>query len=281
MTRWQFFDEEELTHGAQLEREGYVVVPAEDRSALDALRGRLVELACEFLHVPEPTDQGAFLETLGERVTVERLNELRLAMIGGMERTPWFRAAYFRLARAALSTLVGNELCMQRRVNLSVQLPQDDSSLLPLHADSWAGDSPYELVLWVPWVDCSGTQCMYLVPPAAAEKANSVLLTRSARSAEELFQAVAHDAQFLELRYGEVLLFNQNLPHGNRVNQEPRARLSSNCRFKGAFTPYADKKLGEFFEPITLRAASRLGLRYELPELPAGPRLPVSRGEKE
>jgi len=39
-----------------------------------------------------------------------------------------------------------------------------------------------------------------------------------------------------------------------------------NCRFKGAFTPYAEKKLGEFFEPITLRAASRIGLSYELPD---------------
>ena len=39
-----------------------------------------------------------------------------------------------------------------------------------------------------------------------------------------------------------------------------------NCRFKGVFTPYADKRIGEFFEPITLRPASRVGLTYALPE---------------
>ena len=38
-----------------------------------------------------------------------------------------------------------------------------------------------------------------------------------------------------------------------------------NCRFKGVFTPYADKTLGEFFEPVTLRPASRIGLDYQLP----------------
>ena len=40
-----------------------------------------------------------------------------------------------------------------------------------------------------------------------------------------------------------------------------------NCRFKGVFTPYNDKKIGEFFEPITLRAMSKLGLDYKLPKI--------------
>jgi hypothetical protein len=54
--------------------------------------------------------------------------------------------------------------------------------------------------------------------------------------------------------------------HGNRVNRESTARWSMNVRFKGLFTPYADKRLGEFFEPITLRAATRIGLDYRLPD---------------
>ena len=61
------------------------------------------------------------------------------------------------------------------------------------------------------------------------------------------------------------MIFNQNLPHGNRVNDEDETRWSMNCRFKSVFSPYADKKLGEFFEPITLRAASQVGMDYELP----------------
>ena len=65
--------------------------------------------------------------------------------------------------------------------------------------------------------------------------------------------------------YGSVLLFSQNLMHGNRINREYETRWSMNCRFKSLFSPYADKKLGEFFEPVTLRPASRLGLGYALP----------------
>ena len=73
------------------------------------------------------------------------------------------------------------------------------------------------------------------------------------------------DLVWLEIPYGETLVFNQNLLHGNIVNAEDETRWSTNCRFKGVFTPYADKKLGEFFEPISLRAASRMGLDYRLP----------------
>jgi hypothetical protein len=31
-------------------------------------------------------------------------------------------------------------------------------------------------------------------------------------------------------------------------------------------SPYDTKRLGEFFEPITVRAATRLGMRHSLPE---------------
>ena len=43
---------------------------------------------------------------------------------------------------------------MQMRVNLSIQLPRDKSSLLPVHSDVWSGDSPFETVVWLPLVDC-------------------------------------------------------------------------------------------------------------------------------
>ncbi|MEO1367213.1 MAG: hypothetical protein AAFX50_08540, partial [Acidobacteriota bacterium] len=87
----------------------------------------------------------------------------------------------------------------------------------------------------------------------------------SAGSVEALYDRVKDHVRFLDVDHGEVLLFDQNLPHGNRVNAEGTTRWSLNCRFKGLFTPYADKKLGEFFEPITVRPMSRLGMAHRFP----------------
>ena len=64
-----------------------------------------------------------------------------------------------------------------------------------------------------------------------------------------------------------VLLFTQNVMHGNIVNREPGTRWSSNCRFKSVFSPYHDKKLGEFFEPILVRPATSIGASYRLPSV--------------
>ena len=83
-----------------------------------------------------------------------------------------------------------------------------------------------------------------------------------------LYKSIEDKVNWLEINYGNVLLFNNgSLPHGNRVNLELETRWSMNCRFKAIFSPYWDKKLGSFFEPITLRAASISGMNYKLPEL--------------
>ena len=110
----------------------------------------MADIAASFLKLPRPEDKGAFLDHIHDKVDVQRLNDLRLAVIREMNEEPWTRLSYFNTARRALEILVGNELAMQLRINLSIQLPDDDSSLLPVHADVWAGDSPYEVVLWIP-----------------------------------------------------------------------------------------------------------------------------------
>ena len=43
-------------------------------------------------------------------------------------------------------------------------MPNDDSSLLPVHSDTWAGDSPFEIVMWIPLVNCNKTQSMFILP---------------------------------------------------------------------------------------------------------------------
>lgn len=245
-------------------KNGIVKAPCEDKAALDRIRAAIVKIAAGKLSQPEPKDHAAFLNTIHRQVGVDKLNEFRLAVFDGLNKEPWLRAAYFSVGRKALETLVGNELVMQRRVNLSIQLPDDDSSLLPIHSDVWSGDSPYEVVLWVPYVDCYGTKAMYFTKADIDGQVQPAL--KDFKTAEELYKAVAKDAPFIEAKYGEVLLFTQNIMHGNRVNTEKETRWSSNCRFKSALSPYADKKLGEFFEPISLRPATRFGLRYKLPE---------------
>lgn len=260
-----FFEAEERALGDRFLEQGHLILPAEDRGALDRIRDRAAALAAARLGV-EAGDPDCFLNRIHERVDGARLNDVRLAVINGLNAEPWLRPCYHRLARRALAAVVGNELAMQRRLNLSIQMPHDDSSLLPVHADSWDGDSPYEVVLWVPLVDCRATKSMFLLPPERGRAVEAEFRCFDGRSVEDLFRAIEPDLAWLDVPYGSVLLFSQNLMHGNRVNLEAETRWSMNGRFKSLLSPYAGKRLGEFFEPVTLRPATRLGMDYRFPE---------------
>lgn len=224
--------EQEITE--RFLRDGYIVQRAESLKDLEKIKNLCFEV---------PID--------------ENLNQYKLAVMAAMNDALWTRLAYFNLARNLLYTLVGNELAMQKKFNLNIQLLGDKSSLLPVHADTWTGDSPYQLVLWVPLTDCYRTKSMFLLPP---DKPYSLR-----GSSEDVWNSIKDRVKWLDVKYGEVLVFNSTLPHGNRVNEEDSARWTLNCRFKGVHSLWGVKGPGEHFEPITLRAASRIGMNYKYP----------------
>ncbi len=260
-----FRDDEERLSATFLEH-GYVIAPAGDRAALDRIRDFVVERAAAFLGLPVPADPAGFLERIGAHVDdPDRLNALRLAIIDALTGAPWFREAYFACGRGLLETLVGNELAMQRGIGFSIQVPNDRSSVLPLHSDAWSEDSPFEVVLWIALVDVKATQSMFILTRERDAAWRERMHEFRGRSVDQFFGALETDADYLTIPYGNVLCFTHTLMHGNRMNVEPSARWSLNVRFKGLFTPYSDKKLGDFFDPITLRPASRIGIDYRLP----------------
>jgi sporadic carbohydrate cluster 2OG-Fe(II) oxygenase len=262
----EFMDNDESELGERFLADGHIVLPVDDTSGLERLRNLIAGLAATHFGLPAPEESGAFLETIHDRLPPEELNEFRLYVINSMNAEAWLRPTYYGLARKALAAVVGNELVMQKRINLSIQLPNDDGSLLPVHADVWSGDSPFEVVVWLPLVDCQATKSMYLLAPAPNATMHTRMKEFASNSPEDLFKAIEDQVEFIKISFGQILVFSQNLMHGNRINQEAETRWSMNCRFKSLFSPYADKKLGEFFEPITLKPATRMGLDYDPPQ---------------
>ena len=237
--------------------QGFIIREAADKNALNKIQKFIFDILSK--------RGGESLDKAHEVIDINELNNFRLEVINEINSQPWLREAYYLIAKPYLDLLVGNELAMQSRVNLSIQLPDDSSSLLPLHADTWSGDSPFEVVVWLPLVDCFNTKSMYLLPPKASDNLSDNFKLYAQGNSEELFNSIKNEINWIKINFGEVLIFNQSYPHGNRINKESETRWSMNCRFKGLFTPYKDKKIGEFFEPITLRPVSKIAMNYKLP----------------
>lgn len=247
---------------------GYIVRPVDDAEALDSLRAFVVETVCAYLGAEVPEDHGEFLDKIFEQVTPENLNPLRLHVFRTINEQDWLRPTYYRIARSTVDLLVGNELAMQNKVNLSIQMPEDDSSLLGIHSDAFGGDSPYQVVEWLPLVDVFGTKSMFILPKAKNDKLVPELTRYEHTGFGQLYDDVEDDLTWVNVPYGHVLVFTPNQLHGNVLNREGSTRWSLNCRLTGLFTPYyaPEKKLGSYYLPITVRPVTRIGASYEEPK---------------
>ena len=53
-----------------------------------------------------------------------------------------------------------------KKINLSIQIPNDTKSMLPMHSDIYAGESPFEVVVWIPLMDVKkSTHSMFITNP--------------------------------------------------------------------------------------------------------------------
>ena len=208
-----------------------------------------------------------YLNFYHKKSSIKDLNHNRLEIINKINKSKKFRNCFYLLFKDYLDIIVGNELVMQKRLSLSIQLPKDNSSLLPIHSDVWSGDSPFEVVTWLPLVNVYKTKSMYLLPPKHLDKLDKIFAKDKFISSDELYKKLKKYVVWINLKYGQAIIFNQMLPHGNIVNKEKETRWTINCRFKSVFSPYGDKKIGEFFEPISLKPASKIAMKYQFPKI--------------
>jgi sporadic carbohydrate cluster 2OG-Fe(II) oxygenase len=249
------------------EKSGYIIRDIVDVKSLKDIKKILINSINKKTKVGKKIHPDDLLNYFHNKINKKKLNSIRLDIIKDLNQNKRLKELYYLIAKPFLDTLVGNELAMQTKMNLSIQLPRDKSSLLPVHSDVWSGDSAFEIVVWLPLVDCYKTKSMYILKPSKLSEVNSVIYKNKKNSSEKLYQYIKKDINWIDIKYGQVLLFNQTLPHGNRINNEKETRWSFNCRFKGIFTPYRDKKIGEFFEPITMKKVSEIAMKYSLPKI--------------
>ncbi|VAW19148.1 FIG00765051: hypothetical protein [hydrothermal vent metagenome] len=260
-----FLDIEEQVIMDRFAQDGYVFIPIKDQSRLDGLRNQIFEKVKKDLDLDSSLDINEFYDYTDKYVSVDKLNQVRVSLISMLNSDSQTRPLMYALAKQYIWWIVGNELAMQRTVNLSIQLSGDTSSLLPIHSDVWMGNSPYEVVFWLPLVDCYKTKSMYVLPLGKSNEVFNDFEQYSKMSAEEFFKSIEKDAVWLDVPYGKAVVFSHSILHGNVPNAEDKTRWSFNVRFKSLLTPYADKALGESFLPITARPATKVGVNYIKP----------------
>lgn len=236
-------------------KSGFTIINL-DEELIKSIRLDLFNVLCNHLDEDKSISVDSFFEKFHLN-NMENLNSLRLASIKDLNKINDIKERLYLSTCGEIDKLVGSELAIQRNINLSFQLPSDSSSLLPIHSDVWAGNSPFEIVLWIPFVDVCKTKSLYLLPKNESKKyVDGKILEEF--NLDEIFANEKDHFVWPNMKFGQALIFSHSLLHGNVVNREDEARISLNLRFKGLNSPYGSKSLGDYFIPFKISPVSKL-----------------------
>ncbi len=248
---------------------GYLIKKTKNLKDLAYLKNKVLELIIKknkklskFQH-----DEKIFLN-FKSYVGLKEINKLRVAIIKKINLDNEFSEKYYAVAKEMLDFLVGNELAIQKKINLSIQAPKDSDSMLPMHSDIYAGESPFEVVVWIPLTDVqANSQSMFITSPKKNSAINKAVNNSKNLTILQIYKKFKNKFKFLKINYGEVLIFSPVLLHGNVINKTDKTRISLNCRFKSLLSPYdvfnkTHRNIPHFFKPLNIKPMTKVGFSF-------------------
>lgn len=209
-----------------------------------------------------------FFQKLHKKVPKSKLNEVRVNAIEKINKSKLFRDWYYNSAKELLDVMVGNEIAMQKKINLSIQMPRDEKSMLPMHSDIYAGESPFEVVIWIPMMNVKkNSHSMFITNPKDNKIINQQITKNKTSTILKIYNKHKKKFKFLKINYGDILIFSPIIQHGNIVNKTDETRISLNCRFKSLLSPYdvfskTHRNIPHFFEPHVIKPLTKIGFNF-------------------
>ena len=252
------------------EKNGYVIVPGK-KILLEKLR-KIILSSIKYnkkiqIKDYEKKNISKIFNNFHKLVKLKDLNNLRFNIYNKINLDTQCSTYLYEIAKDYLDKLVGNELSIQKKVNLSIQMPNDKDSLLDLHSDIYAGESPFQVVVWIPLVDAYDTKSMFFTKPKYNKKMNDQLLNSDKFTTKEMYNKNKKYFKFLNIKFGDILIFSPLMLHGNTVNRTKETRFSLNCRFKSLLSPYdvlvkSHRNIPNFYRPLNIKPLTKIGFNY-------------------
>ncbi len=243
-------------------RSGFEVFEADQPQYLEELRNNIFIIAKQIFELPGSNPEEG-LNNFHRNISNLTLGDLNSKRIACVERITLECDAVnmvFKAFERRLIGLLGPDILAQKNCNLVIQ-PPGDPNPSELHRDA-PGNSPYELVVWVPLVNCFRTKAMYILDITRSEEA----LDRLAENPQDwdIFeQYVKENAERPTVAFGKALIFHTGCLHGSDINSESDTRVSLNMRYKNLFSPSGLKNQLQFFELLRTSEVTNLGSRFE------------------
>lgn len=249
---------------------GHLIFDIENIEGLNEIKNKIFYfLKKKYLKNLDNTDLDNFFLHTDKYFNPSSINNLRMDVYSFINSQKWFMPTYYSFCKNILDILVGNELAVQNAINLSIVMPKDDGSILKMHADTYTGETPFQVVVWIPLVNVSKSNSLFIASKKDTLKINKIF-PKLKNGFNDVEKKLNNKIKFLKINYGQGVIFTPNIFHGSNLNKTKTTRWSFNTRYTGLFTPYSnyegnEKRLGSFYQPITTKIVSKMGIEFEEP----------------
>ena len=250
------------------QKNGYLIKKIDDLESLKYVSQQIFKYLAKKDSLLSKYKTHLSLRKIHKDIKKSKLNDLRVFVINELNKNQKFSECYYKIAKNVLDIIVGNEVAIQKKINLSIQVPNDTDSMLPMHSDIYAGESPFEVVVWTPLTNVQpNSMSMFITDPKNNSKINNMVTNTKTQTILDIYKKYKNKFKFIKINYGEILIFSPILLHGNVVNKTNESRVSLNCRFKGLLSPYdvfnkTHRNIPHFFKPLTTKPITKVGFNF-------------------
>lgn len=207
------------------------------------------------------------LSYLHQHTDISDINEERINAFKKLNSITDWDIKYFSMAKSVLQKLLGPDLLIQRKLNLSVQMPKDDTSKLGMHADTLSGQSPFEVVMWTAFSEFEPEAGMYYFDVETSKLIFQDMLKTEEEGLDELREKYWAKRKFIKISKSQIAIFTGTVFHGNIINETNNTRVSVNCRFKNIFSPegsddLSERGVGIFYKLLQTSPVTQIAKEY-------------------
>jgi sporadic carbohydrate cluster 2OG-Fe(II) oxygenase len=241
-------------------KKGYAIVPIEKTKKLVESRNFLAEFFRNNYGCKGSVDE--ILNNCHKyikEISDEKINSIIMSIINEFKKKYKMDELVYESSKQFINNLLGKDIASQKNPNIVFQYPFSTRTS-ELHADAPA-NSFYEVVSWVPLVDCYSSKSFYILDKDNSRKLRDKHLSLDYSSWPELREEAINNAIHLKIKYGYALFFWSGLLHGSVVNTTDESRWSYNVRFKNLFAPAGMKEPLAFYRVLSKSALTEFAVK--------------------
>ena len=213
---------------------GYAVCPIENMEIFKKLRDSFVE------SIKISSNSEKNIDTVRKEIAKMSKGEINKSMINFLTFNKNLSEMMINSFPNLIENLCGKELFIQRRAHVTINVPGDDQAKQVAHYEMISGISPFTYVIWAPLHDLEDDGGAYHIDLKTSldlmkkEEADGLV------SGPEVLNFMGNKKP-PRLKFGQAIIFNPFVIHGNITFNSELARIACNVRFQSFKKPLLQK----------------------------------------